>query len=132
MLTGLSRVVVARDRWTKIRKSFSIRRAAWARLIMRRWPYANRSAEAKSAFWSNEQNRRDDWPRAWKWLGPVFGRTAPQTVRAEHLLSLRTKIVQQKSEREAHRVIKVWRALWKRLPALGFKVDKGADPSLAF
>src|SRR5437870_5522741 len=34
-----------------------------------------RAAErkAKNIIWYKEQESRDDWPRAWKWLRPVFG-----------------------------------------------------------
>jgi hypothetical protein len=90
--------------------------------------------EARGIIWTTEQRSRDDWPRAWRWLGPVFGDFDPQAVAAEDLLKLRMKVSQRISEGEAHRVIKVWRALWKRLPALPGKygVHADQDPSLAF
>jgi hypothetical protein len=84
---------------------------------------------------TKEQVKRDDWPRAWKWLGPVFGDRDPKTVTPEGLLALRSKVVERVSATEAHRVIKVWRALWKKLEAFGYCTDKEgsrSDPSLAF
>jgi hypothetical protein len=98
---------------------------------------ALREAErrAKGIVRSKEQIKRDDWPRAWKWLGPVFGDRDPKMVTPESLLTLRIKVAVRVSPTEAHRVIKVWRALWKKLEAFGYCVDKeGArsDPSLAF
>jgi hypothetical protein len=98
---------------------------------------ALREAErkAKGVVRTKEQVKRDDWPRAWKWLGPVLGDRDPKTVTPESLLALRTKIAARVSPTEAHRVIKVWRALWKKLKAFGYCTDKeGArtDPLLAF
>jgi hypothetical protein len=86
----------------------------------------------RGIIWTAEQRSRDDWPRAWRWLGPVFGDFAPATIVAEDLLALRTKIAQRVSEGEAFRVIKVWRALWKRMGAMGYGVHADHDPSLAF
>src|SRR5262249_36221754 len=79
--------------------------------------------------------KRDDWPRAWKWIGLVFGDRDPKTVMPEALLALRSKVAARVSATEAHRVIKVWRALWKKLEAFGYCADKDgprSDPSLAF
>ncbi len=87
--------------------------------------------QAKGITWTAEQHSRDDWPRAWKWLGPVFVDIDPRTVTPEMLLALRTTIAAQVSESEAHRVIKVWRALWKRMALLGF-CQMERDPSLFF
>ena len=45
------------------------------------------------------------------------------------------KVAERVSATEAHRVIKVWRALWKKLRAFGYCTDKDGpriDPSLAF
>jgi hypothetical protein len=86
---------------------------------------------AKGIVWTKEQHSRDDWPRAWKWLEPIFGDVDPKTIQPEHLLTLRTKVAARVSSGEAHRVIKVWRALWKKMAVLKF-CDKDADPSMLF
>jgi hypothetical protein len=102
-----------------------------------------RAAEraAKGIVWTKDQEKRDDWPRAWKWLKPVFGDRAPSEVQPEHFLSidprsrevtgLMAKIEMRVSPIERHRVIKVWRALWKKMAAMGY-CKKEADPTLTF
>ena len=86
---------------------------------------------AKGIIWTNEQRSRDDWARAWRWIEPVFGDVDPKTVTPELLLDLRTLALTRVSESEAHRMIKVWRALWKKMAVLGLcALDR--DPSLLF
>ena len=86
--------------------------------------------DAKGIIWTKEHVYRDDWPRAWKWLGPLFGDCDPKTVTPEALLALRKKLTEGVSATEAHRVIKVWRALWKKLQAFGYCSAKDNDPLL--
>jgi hypothetical protein len=95
---------------------------------------ALREAErkAKGITWSRQQKARDDWPRAWRWIGPAFGDYDPLAVVSEDLLELRAKVAERVSESEAFRVIKVWRALWAKLTPLGYTVPPGSDPSLTF
>lgn len=80
---------------------------------------------------TKDQEKRDDWPRAWKWISIVFGDVDPMTVSPEDIQSLRNKVAESVSESEAHRVVKVWRALWKKMAAMGYCV-RDADPSLTF
>ena len=86
--------------------------------------------DATGIIWTKEHVYRDDWPRAWKWLGPLFGDCDPKTVTPEALLALRKKLTEGVSATEAHRVIKVWRALWKKLQAFGYCSAKDNDPLL--
>jgi hypothetical protein len=88
--------------------------------------------KAKGVSVTKDQEKRDDWPRAWKWLEPVFGDQSPKVVTPEQLLTLRTKVAAKVSETEAHRVIKVWRALWKKMQAFKLVSAEVKDPSLAF
>ena len=94
---------------------------------------ALRAAErkAKGAIWSKEQQKRDDWPRAWRWIDPLFGDYRPKMVQPESLLDLRSKVGERVSQSEGHRVIKVWRALWKKMAAMRY-CDRDGDPSLMF
>jgi hypothetical protein len=94
----------------------------------------------RDIVWTREQESRDDWPRAWKWIEPMLGDCDPRTVTPEQLigdarhperLALRPMVARKVSESEAHRVIKVWRALWQRMAAFGY-CDKDLDPSFAF
>jgi hypothetical protein len=38
---------------------------------------------AKGIIWTKEQEKRDSWPRAWKWL-QRFGDCDPRTIEPEH------------------------------------------------
>jgi hypothetical protein len=94
--------------------------------------------ESKGAVWTAEQSSRDDWPRAWRWIGPVFGDLKPCQVEPEMLigtdpksLALRPRVALRVSQSEAHRVIKVWRLLWNRMSVLGY-CDADRDPSFTF
>jgi hypothetical protein len=102
---------------------------------------ALRKAErlSKSVVWTNEQESRDDWPRAWKWLEPEFGDCDPKTIVPEHFLridrrgelrGLISAIEKAVSATERHRTIKVWRALWLKMRAMGYVDD--TDPSKSF
>jgi hypothetical protein len=96
--------------------------------------------KAKGIVWTTEQHSRDDWPRAWRWIEPLFGDSDPKTVEPEQLigdprnpnvLGLRPLVAFKVSESEAYRVIKVWRALWKRAAGFGY-CDLARDPSFQF
>jgi hypothetical protein len=87
-----------------------------------------------------EQEARDDWPRAWKWL-EIFAECDPSTVQPEHFLAIDPKsgeasglvpeIEAKVSITERHRAVKVWRALWKKMAAMNYCV-LAADPSMSF
>jgi hypothetical protein len=87
--------------------------------------------QAKGIVWTREHHSRDDWPRAWRRIEHILGDCDPRSVMPEMLLELRADIAQQISESEAHRTIKVWRALWAKMALLGF-CDSKRDPSLFF
>lgn len=81
--------------------------------------------------WSRKAERtREDWWRGWKRTKPVFGDCDPRTVTLEDLSSWRKTIEDTVSLREAHRALKIWRALWKVAAALGY-CERDADPSLS-
>lgn len=95
----------------------------------------------KGVVWTNEQESRDDWPRAWKWIEPQFGDCDPKTIIPEHFLridpatgrpaGLVVEIESKASVTERHRAIKVWRALWARMQGMGYCGD-AKDPALSF
>jgi hypothetical protein len=72
---------------------------------------------------------RDDWWRGWRRIKPIFGDCDPRTVRLDDISAWRGMIENKVSLREAHRALKIWRALWKVAAALGYCV-RDADPSL--
>jgi hypothetical protein len=92
---------------------------------------------ATGIVWTVEQEKRDSWPRAWKWLEPRFADCDPRTVTPEHFLRLDPitglvpEIERKISITERHMVIKVWRALWKKMAGMSY-CDGDKDPSKTF
>jgi hypothetical protein len=96
---------------------------------------------ARGVVWTKAQHSRDDWPRAWKWIGPAFGDCDPRTIQPEHFLKLDetsmtatglyVDIEKAVSITERHRVVKVWRSLWGKMAGMGYG-DRDADPTLTF
>jgi hypothetical protein len=81
--------------------------------------------------WTDKRPRtREDWLRGWKYIEPAFGDVRPSLVTMAQLSKFRSIIATKKSTREAHRVIKIWRALWNVMGALKYCNEK--DPSLGF
>lgn len=81
--------------------------------------------------WGRKAPRtREDWERGWKYIEPVFGDYPPTWADMTTLSSWRETIEQTKSLREAHRAMKIWRALWKVAAAMHYCM-RDADPSLA-
>jgi hypothetical protein len=80
--------------------------------------------------WARKAVRtREDWERVWARLDPIIGDIAPTTISMEDISAIRADIEASVSLREAHRVIKVWRALWKVAASMGY-CSREADPSL--
>jgi len=80
--------------------------------------------------WAKKAPRtREDWERAWKYIGSTFGRVTPVSVTMPAISLWRQTIEDDVSLREAHRAMKIWRALWRVMVAL--KYAAGDDPSLA-
>jgi hypothetical protein len=72
---------------------------------------------------------REDWFRAWRFIKPVFADVDPATLEPEHLEQWRKEVLEAHGLNTAHRVTKIWRALWKVMAAYKF-CAKDADPSL--
>lgn len=82
---------------------------------------------AKTKEWEKKAPRtREEWERAWARIEPIFGASSPRDASFEDLSDFRDLIASSVSEREAHRVIKIWRALWRVAAAMGYCE---ADPS---
>lgn len=80
--------------------------------------------------WGKKAPRtREEWERAWRHIGPTFGDVAPAEVHMDHISLFRERVARGVSQREAHRVIKIWRALWRVAASMRYCVA-GADPSL--
>jgi hypothetical protein len=80
--------------------------------------------------WSAKAPRtREDWWRGWKRIKPIFGDCDPRTVTLENVSQWRKAIEDSVSLREAHRCLKIWRALWKVSAAMHY-CRREDDPSL--
>jgi hypothetical protein len=85
---------------------------------------------------TKEQEKRDDWPRAWKHL-QRWALYDPTTLQPEHFLAVDPTTgrtvgliadLNKISVSERHRTIKVWRTLWKKMATMGY-CDLVNDPS---
>ena len=84
----------------------------------------------KTNEWGRKAPRtREDWWRGWKRIKPIFGDCDPRTVTLDDLSTWRKAIEDIVSVREAHRAMKIWRALWKVSAALKY-CGREDDPSL--
>lgn len=80
--------------------------------------------------WAKKAPRtREDWERAWRYIGSTFGAVSPASVTMPAISIWRQSIEDDISLREAHRALKIWRALWRVMVAL--KYAAGEDPSAA-
>jgi len=85
----------------------------------------------ETAEWAKKaKSMRDDWDRAWVWIDAAFGDCDPKTVDFMAVSKLRSTVADMVSEREAHRVLKIWRAFWKIMGAMGYCAGRD-DPGLA-
>jgi hypothetical protein len=98
----------------------------------------------KTQTWADKAPRtREDWERGWKYIEPVFGDVDPRTVALEDVdiwyggdpFDPTVKgLLGEHGVREAHRAMKIWRALWNVLMTIK-REDReryatGKDPSL--
>jgi hypothetical protein len=93
----------------------------------------------KTAEWLKKPKRtKEDWERGWAHIDPIFGDVDPRTVALEDLdlwYSDIQGLLQRIGVREAHRAMKIWRALWRVIARMnaphGEKYCKAdEDPSL--
>ena len=71
---------------------------------------------------------REDWERGWSHIAPIFGDLAPRTVTLEHIDAWYHALKVMKSVSEAHRAMKIWRALWNVAAAMHY-CSAEQDPS---
>ena len=135
-----ARAIALNDEWDRVRRGLQVAASSIETMYpqgsvgdgyQRAMKLRKTERKAKGIVRTKEQEKRDDWPRAWKWLGPVYGDRDPRSVTPESLLALRAKVAARVSFTEAHRVIKVWRVLWKKMAAMGY-CQRDVDPSLIF
>lgn len=74
------------------------------------------------------KTRSKDWEWSMQFILPVFGDVDPKTVEPEHLEALRESVLADRGLHTAHRVIKIWRALWRVMAAMKYCTE-AEDPS---
>lgn len=80
------------------------------------------------AWRGKAEGTQREWEYAWTWIEPRFVEADPNTIELEDMEALRSHVREQVSEHAAHKIIKVWRALWKVMAAMKY-CDASADPS---
>ncbi len=100
----------------------------------RRWPVSSVGAAfddfRQTGIWAAKKPRtREDWERGWKYIGHAFGPVAPETIVLAQIDTWYRSIVTGKGVREGWRALKIWRALWQAMIALGYCAKP--DPSKA-
>lgn len=78
---------------------------------------------------------REDWERGWRHITSIFGDVDPRTVDMEDVDDWYGTLLETVGVREAHRAMKIWRALWRvagtlRNPAGEKYCARDEDPSL--
>jgi len=86
-------------------------------------------AYRRTAEWPKKMVRtREEWDRVWVRMGPIFGDCKPNTVTMQDISEWRAQIETHVSQREAHRCVKIWRALWQVMASMRY-CDAQNDPS---
>ena len=85
--------------------------------------------------WDKKKPRtREDWERGWRHIDPVFGDVDPATVALDDLDAWYAALLETVGVREAHRAMKIWRALYNVATTLdradGARYVTRRDPSL--
>jgi hypothetical protein len=99
--------------------------------------------KATSEWQRKKPRTREDWERGWKHIAPVFGDVDPRTVALEEIDLWYSAAPTARSPgllgavgvREAHRAMKIWRALWRAIGTINNPdgeryCDRDRDPSL--
>lgn len=101
---------------------------------LRVWPRGS-LGEAFERFrrtdtWSKgkKPRTREDWERGWKHIDSIFGDVAPDTVTLEHVDRWYHALKARVGVREAHRAVKIWRALWQVAASMHY-CDPNFDPT---
>ena len=75
----------------------------------------------RTETWAAKKPRtREDWERGWRYIEPIFGDVAPHTVTFEHVDGWYYALKVSAGVREAHRAVKIWRALWQVAAAMHY------------
>jgi integrase len=102
--------------------------------VKKTWPKGSLGAAfdefRRSDTWAAKKPRtREEWEqRGWPRIAPIFGDVAPRTVTFQHVDKWYHSLKASAGVREAHRAMKIWRALWQVAAAMQY-CDASKDPS---
>jgi hypothetical protein len=122
-------------RWDKLRRGESIEIETQASVHVRIFPQGSLGQAfndlRRTNTWEMGKKARtkEDWWRGWALIETVFGDVDPRTVTLMQLDDWYAALLETKGVREAHRAMKIWRALWRVAAALKY-CERDADPSL--
>jgi integrase len=85
----------------------------------------------KTETWARKEPRtRQEWDAMWRlYISPIFGDYPPNVATFDRLDKWYSIQLTTKGVREAHRAMKIWRALWRVAGAMKY-CDRDNDPSL--
>jgi hypothetical protein len=130
------------ERWQKVRKGESISPTEQERRNLSTeeaeelaiYPegsigHAFRRYRRTPGAWADKASAtREDWWRGWRRIKPIFADVDPTTITPEIIGEWYQRVRNDAGLREAHRALKIWRALWKVMAA--FKLcERDGDPS---
>lgn len=86
--------------------------------------------------WNEKKPRtQEDWLRGWKHIEQMFGDVDPRTIALEDVDGWYWALLKHRGVREAHRAMKIWRALWRVIATMNRPdgqryCEASCDPSL--
>ena len=85
----------------------------------------------KTGTWERKAPKtRQEWEAMWRLhIAPFFGDYSPRVATLDRLDKWYALMLREKRVREAHRAMKIWRALWQVAAAMNY-CDKDKDPSV--
>ncbi len=93
--------------------------------------YAFRRYRRMPEIWPGKaEATRNDWWRGWRHIKPILADVDPSTIEPEMMAKWYGDLKREHGLREAHRALKIWRALWKVMAAFHL-CERDKDPSMA-
>lgn len=115
------------ERWDRVRRGQEVgSRKVWPRHSLGE---AFDRIQALDTWARKAPRTREEWHRAWSRISPIFGDVNPATVDLRTIDTFYSAMLSRHGVREAWRILKIWRAMWRLAGSLGY-CDRDRDPSL--